>query len=153
VIGLRRKHRIVVIDAMVPMILTQDEARALLSHEIAHHLNHDCLRHRVLCFLARIALLGDGYVAALEYSYGIESKADETAVHRFKVKPADLSECIQKLAAFSAIDAIRRGGGLSIQEVVDSNRMDTDIANQRVSIREETQIWWRCYTCDTRMGY
>ena len=152
VVGCGGQFWIIAVGEGVVESLTNAELQALLAHEMAHHLNGDCVRHRIVRLFARLALLGDGYAGILEHSYAYETNADQTAVLRFGISPQSLKTCIRKLDAVSMIDATPHGGGLKLKDRrEESSAMVTEAP--RISILEKARICWRCYTCGTAMGY
>ncbi len=136
--------------------LDANELRALIAHEMAHHVNGDCVRHALLRFLARLTLMGDGFVAVLEHSLHYEMNADRTAIRRFGISPPHLASCIRKMSALGTLEKLHAFGGLELRDAVQKDK--TRGANLRrkglwCSVLNSVRLWWRCYTCDTEMGY
>lgn len=152
VFGIGHRSRVIIISRGCVDMLNCAELRALLAHEMAHHINGDCVRHRVLCLLARATLLGDAFIVVLENSVQCEARADRTAVTDFEVSTNALASSIRKMnAAFAAQTTLRRIGMPYIGTRASSRTHRTE--GSREGTLGFLRLWWHLYTCDTSMGY
>lgn len=78
-------------------LLDPNELRALLAHELAHHICGHCRKHEMMLWLGRLTLVGDTFVGALEDSFGYEIEADRVAITQFQISPQDLRNALLKM--------------------------------------------------------
>lgn len=71
-----------------------DELKALIAHELAHHLHEHCLLDNFLRLLGRCTFVGDTFVRTLENSIGFEHVADRTAVEKLGASPSALKRAL-----------------------------------------------------------
>lgn len=97
VFGLWPAERFIEISPACLDLLDDEELEALVAHELAHHLEGHCRLDQLLRWLGRLTLVGDGFVLALQDSWGYERRADRVAVARLGVSSETLSRGLKKL--------------------------------------------------------
>jgi len=96
-IGLWRPRRYVEVAADVLGVLEDEDAKALLAHELAHHLAGHCRLVLVLRWLRRLTFAGDGFVLLLQDSSRYEDEADRAATHELGVPRKVLARCLRRM--------------------------------------------------------
>ena len=97
VFGLWPAERFIEISSDCLDVLDDDELAALVAHELAHHLEGHCRRDQLLRWLGRLTLVGDGFVLALQDSWGYERRADLAAVEKVGISGKILGRSLVKL--------------------------------------------------------
>lgn len=95
--GLLRQERFIEVSEGALRHLTEEELRALIAHEMVHHLRGDVRIHNRLRWLGRLTFVGDGFVRALLDSVGDEAEADRAAVSELGASPEALLRCLWKI--------------------------------------------------------
>ena len=98
--GFFRKQAFIEVSSRCLDILNNKELEALLAHELSHHVRGDCTTDSLFRYLGRLTFVGDGFVRALEDSFGYEVKADHLAISRFSVDRQALKHCLWVLPRF-----------------------------------------------------
>ena len=109
VFGLWPAERFIEISPACLELLDDGELEALVAHELAHHLEGHCRRDQVLRWLGRLTLVGDGFVLALQDSWGYERRADRVAVERLGVSREILRRALLKLRHAGAMVTLASG--------------------------------------------
>jgi Zn-dependent protease with chaperone function len=101
----RRKNWIEVSRGLLELLnKPEDEPQlsAVLAHEMAHLVAGHGLADVVLRYVGRFTFVGDGFVRAMQDSFGHESKADEIAISTLKASPVALKRCLWRLRSVAA---------------------------------------------------
>ena len=151
VAGPGRRNRIILLGEDCIDALEPEEVRALIAHELAHHLHGDCIRHTVLRLLGRLTLLGDGFIAVLADSFRYEARADLTAVTTLGVDPRHLVSCLKKMAMLAAMERAMKPTGLALLTRPEGNQHQQN--RLRHLLRRRLRLFWVCCTGDTKLGY
>jgi len=88
--GLVRPIRYIAVTEGLLEVLPSAEVKAVLGHEIAHHLLGHCRTDTLLRWLGRVTFTGDGLSRVLQHSLGYELDADAYARDALGVPVEDL---------------------------------------------------------------
>jgi Zn-dependent protease with chaperone function len=137
--------------------LSRDDLRALLAHEIGHHLAGDCRRDQFLRWLGRWSFAGDGFVLALQNSWGSEQAAD-LAVRRLGVSEDNLARALHRLRALRAIEEQKKArsqaqkqGGAGLPADTEAVKPPPDVAElvvrdpSALKLAERWRLGWRLF--------
>ncbi len=141
----KREKYILVTSACVE-VLSEDELRALLAHELAHLVRGHCRRHNRLQMLARITLVGGAFAGVIEDSVHNELEADRTAVQRLGIDPAVLRSALVQMRAAAHL-AGSAGVLLGALAFTDRNAGEQ---SRGVGV---FQAWLRLFRSDTELTY
>ena len=95
-IGIFKAKYVLLISTGAIAILENQDLDAILAHELAHiELGHS-QTDRLLRYLGRITMLGDGFIRILEDTYNNEKKADDFAKSVYKIPPDLITNWIRR---------------------------------------------------------
>ena len=106
VFGLIRRERFVVVSQGCLDRFDRRAIEALVAHELAHHLEGHCRRDQLMRWLGRLTFTGDGFVLALQNSWGYEVGADRSAVRRLGISEPVLWQTLRRLRRVRAVLAL-----------------------------------------------
>lgn len=130
-------------------ILETQELKALLAHELAHHVCGHCRKHELMKWLGRFTLVGDTFVGALEDSFGYEMEADRVAVTRFRIPPQDLRNALLKMQVAILLSPAESSSDEKQVETGKTITCRTMFGRLRDSIR----TWLALYKGDPPLSY
>lgn len=155
VTGIFRPRHYVEISKRCLDILTPEELKALIAHEMAHHVCGHCTKHNLMQWMGRWTFVGGTFVGALENSFGFELEADQTAVSHFGILPVALKTCLMKMRSDAVVQELkRRTGGLGI--LANSNgsgHCTLGHVSEMKSWKARLYAWFTLYTSDTGVAY
>lgn len=100
--NLRDPDRFVIVTQGALIDFDEPELDAVLAHELVHLREGHCRKRNLLRWLGRLTFVGDGFVLALQDSFGYEKEADRLLLEEGWATPEALAGClkIMKNAAF-----------------------------------------------------
>lgn len=153
--GLLRPHKFVQLSQRCLKLLNAEEQKALVAHELGHHLRGHCQKHNIMQWLGRLTYVGGTYVTSMEDSYGFELQADRAAVEQFDIDPAVLRKCLMKMRADAVVQRLREtNAGLGVLPGTDSpGRVDVPhsmgFPGWRIALRD----WYALVRTDAEIAY
>jgi Zn-dependent protease with chaperone function len=153
VFGLLGRERFLEISGGALRHLGDEELRALIAHELAHHLRGHLATHNRLRWLGRLTFVGDGFVRALLDSFGYETEADRVAVRELGARPEALLRCLWKIRSvnrFAGQGSRRIPDGLPAAlvrplETSGDWRKLLSEELQRLSLAQRWRLAWRLF--------
>ncbi len=154
-VGLLRPRSFVEVSSRCLEILDVAEQRALVAHELGHHLRGHCRRHNVMQWLGRLTYVGGTFVVSMEDSFGFELQADRAAIETFGVDQRTLRSCLLKMRADAVVQRLgEMNGGLSAVGQADSlGRLDSTVSMGIPSWRTALRDWLALLRADAEMAY
>lgn len=154
-VGLLGSRKLVEVSQRCLELLNAAERKALVGHELGHHLCGHCWKHNAMQWLGRLTCVGGTFVTSMEDSYGFEMQADKAAVERLGVDPASLRTCLMKMRADAIVQRLRWGTeGLGILGTAASSEplgcvRTIGFPGWRVAFRD----WYALFRADTQIAY
>ena len=154
-VGLLRSRKFVEVSERCLELLDLAEQRALVAHELGHHLRGHCLKHNIMQWLGRLTYVGGAFVISMEDSYEFEMQADRAAIEELGVDRASLRRCLMKMRADAVVQRLRdTGAGLGILRGTDPPaRIDSarsiGFPGWRIALRD----WYTLVRTDAEIAY
>lgn len=152
---LGKARNFIELSARCLTMLNAEERRALVAHELSHHVLGHCRKHNLMQWLGCVTYVGGAYITSMEDSFGFEMQADRFAVERFGVDPDILRQCLLKMHADAVMHQVRRATtGLSLLHAHDTpsrNQVSRTIGfpGWEAAIRD----FWELLRADAEVAY
>ncbi len=157
--NLRGPERFVIVTQGTLIDFDVAELEAILAHELVHLREGHCRKKSFLRWLGRLTFVGDGFVLALQNSFGYEKEADRLLLERGWATPEALAGSLEKMesAAFGyqhpgmlgfAPTAVEEGGPADStpqKELRDDERKLLVGEELRLSFRRRWRLSWRLF--------
>ncbi len=105
-VGILGWRKFVEVSARCLDILDTAEQKALVAHELGHHLRGHCWKHNIMQRLGGLTYVGSTFATSMENSYGFEMEADRAAIEKLGVDPTALRKCLMKMRADAIVQRL-----------------------------------------------
>ncbi len=163
VLGLWRPERFVIISSGCVELLSRDDLKAAIAHELAHHLEGHCRLDQRLRWLGRLTFVGDAFALLMQDTWSYEETADQAAVEKLGVARQTLIRSLKRIrhlratASLQALTTPRAHGLLALPEETQGIERLLNEGPASLSFKSRWQltgqILWKQYSDAMRLYY
>jgi len=151
---LRSTTSVVEVSDATLEVLQPEELKAIIAHELAHHVAGHCRKIATLRLLGRLTLVGDTFVGALANSFGYEVEADRIAIERFGIPARSLRSALLKMQIGMLMGSeVHQTGGHEDRPYDVRGASDEMETTSRRTIRSSVRAWVALYTRNPPLSY